>query len=140
VLPREPTPEPKRKSLASGLPEAVFGGPPALVYHPAAELHERPLIRTHVEPQFPAGATVPEGRVRLRLFIGADGNVDEVRIDSVEPQGAFGAAAAQAFAGATFTPGKIGGKPVKSLMTIEVLFGAPVPLDPRRAASFAMPR
>jgi periplasmic protein TonB len=121
------------------LPEPVFGGPSALVYHPATELHERPLIRTHVEPQFPGGATVPQGRVVLRLFIGDDGSVDEVRVDAAEPQGVFGTAAAQAFAGATFTPGKIGGKPVKSLMTIEVLFGAPVPLDPQ-GASFAMPR
>jgi hypothetical protein len=96
-------------------------------YYPTHLLDERPQIRAHVEPAFPEGA--PDfGRVALRLFIGADGRVEELAITESDPPGVFEQAAAQAFAPAQFTPGKIRGEAVKSLMTIEVFFGAPAPL------------
>lgn len=97
-------------------------------YYPARLLDERPQVRVHVEPAFPAGA--PEsGRVALRLFIGADGRVEEVAVTESDPPGVFEQAAAQAFGRAQFTPGKIRGEVVKSLMSIEVLFGAPAALQ-----------
>lgn len=96
-------------------------------YYPAHLLDERPQVRVHVEPAFPPEA--PEsGRVKLQLFIDADGRVEEIVVIESEPQGVFEYAAAQAFARAHFTPGKLRGEAVKSLMAIEVLFGMPTPL------------
>jgi TonB family protein len=94
-------------------------------YYPTHVLDERPQVRVHVEPSFPENAPVDSGRVVLSLFIGEDGRVEEVAVTESVPAGVFEQVAAQAFAAAQFTPGKMGGKPVKSLMTIEVLFGAP---------------
>jgi outer membrane biosynthesis protein TonB len=54
--------------------------------------------------------------------------VEEVLVTQAEPPGVFEQAAAHAFAAARFTPGKIGGKPVKTSLVIEVLFGTPVPI------------
>lgn len=97
-------------------------------YYPSPLLDERPQIQMHVEPEFPAGAPVATGRVLVHLHIGIDGRVEEVLVTQAEPPGVFEQAAADAFAAARFTPGKIGGQPVKTSLVIEVLFGAPVPI------------
>ena len=97
-------------------------------YYPSPLLDERPQIQVHVEPEFPAGSPVASGRVLVHLHIGIDGRVEEVVVTHAEPPGVFEQAAAEAFAAARFTPGKIRGQPVKSSLVIEVLFGAPVPL------------
>lgn len=96
-------------------------------YHRAAELDQRPQIRVHVEPQFPALALAPTGRAVLRLYIDEAGEVDEVAIESADVTGAFAEAARKAFAAARYYPGVKDGKPVKSLVRIEVLFGLPPP-------------
>lgn len=95
-------------------------------YYSTNLLDEPPQVRVHVDPAFPLGAP-DTGRVMLRLFIGTDGLVEEIVVEESEPPGIFERAAAQAFAAAQFTPGKIRGEAVKTLMTIEVLFGAPLP-------------
>jgi TonB family protein len=100
--------------------------PPA--YYPSPLLDERPQIQMHVEPEFPAGAPVASGRVLVHLHIGIDGRVEEVLVTQAEPPGVFEQAAAEAFAVARFTPGKIRGQPVKTSLVIEVLFGVPVPI------------
>jgi protein TonB len=97
------------------------------LYLPAAELDEKPLVRTSVEPEYPQGAT-SEGRVVLRLFINEAGGVDEVAVASAEPAEIFAQPAVKAFASALFTPGRKDGIPVKSSTTVEVLFGAPPPV------------
>jgi protein TonB len=112
-------------------PEGIV--PPAS-YYPAHLLDERPQIRTHVEPAFPAAAPVPSGRVRLRLYIGEDGRVEQIAVMQSDPPGVFEASATAAFAGAQFTPGKVRGSAVKSQMTIELFFGSPVPLADSRTA------
>lgn len=119
-----------------GAPAAAAGtGPvPAPKYHRAAELDQRPQIRVHVEPQFPALALAPTGRVVLRLYVNEAGEVDEVAVESADATGAFAEAARKAFAGARYYPGVKDGKPVKSLVRIEVLFGLPPP--PAAAATF----
>jgi TonB family protein len=103
---------------------------PAPRYYAVHELDERPLILTHVEPQFPAGITPGSGRVTLRLYIGEQGGVEAIDALDAEPAGIFEAAAAQAFAAARFRPGMLRGAAVKSTLTLEVLFGAPLPADP----------
>lgn len=112
---------------------------PADVYYPADQLDERPQVRAHVEPQFPQEAHVTEGRLRLHLYIGTDGAVEKVDIREAMPPDIFDRAALAAFSAARFTAGKKGGVPVKSRLTIEVLFGAPAPLT-QSAAAFGAPR
>lgn len=113
-----PRPMPK-PAPAKGLP-----GPR---YLPVEELDRRPLIQTHVEPHFPALALAPTGRVVLRLYVGEDGTVERIAVESGDPTGAFEAAARQAFGSARFLPGMKGGVAVRSLLRIEVLFGSPHP-------------
>ena len=100
---------------------------PAPRYYRAAELDQRPQIRVHVEPKFPALALVPTGRVVLRLYVNEAGEMDEVAVESADTTGDFAEAARQAFAAARYTPGIKDGRPVKSLVRIEVLFGLPPP-------------
>lgn len=124
---------------ASPRPAAQRRAAPAPIYYPVSDLDERPLVRVHVEPQFPAAAPVPEGWVQVELYIGEDGAVDKVRVTDAQPRGVFEAPAIAAFGAARFTPGRKGGMPVRSRLAIEVLFGAPAPLT-QHAAAFSAPR
>ena len=84
----------------------------------------RPLIMTHVMPEYPADIiSGARGRVVLRLFISADGTLDNLQVAHAEPRGVFDQAAVDAFARARFTPGKKNGEAVPSLILIEVTFG-----------------
>ena len=119
------------------LPPAKLAAPAAGVpraprYLAAHELDRRPQVLSHVEPQFPALALVPTGRVVLRLYIDESGAVDAVAAESTDRTGAFEAAAREAFAAARFLPGIKDGVPVKSLVRIEVLFGSPHPENASR--------
>lgn len=133
-------PAERRAQLARPAARAASGTPPAPVYYPVRELDERPLVRTHVEPQFPAGVLEGERRIALELFIGPDGAVEQIALLSPGPHGAFEAAALKAFSAAHFTPGRKSGIAVRSRMALEVLFGEPVPLAAGRAAAFSAPR
>lgn len=110
---------------------AVRRAVPAERYFGAHELDERPLILNHVEPSFPAEAGDASGRVRLELLISAQGAVDAVNILDAQPAGLFELAAQEAFAEARFRPGMRRGAAVKSALTLELLFGEPLPPDPR---------
>ena len=99
----------------------------ASIYYPASQLDQRPQIKVHIEPAFPHDAAVSSGRVVLRLYIGEQGEVEKMAIVEAEPPGAFEKSALDAFAAARFSPGIKTGVPVKSLVTIELLFGAPAP-------------
>ena len=116
AIPPEPQPAPRRSGLLR-----------APRYFMAEELDRRPLIQSQVEPQFPALALAPMGRVVLRLYVGEDGRVERIAVESDDPTGAFGAAARAAFGPARFLPGMKDGLAVKALLRIEVLFGAPHP-------------
>ena len=104
-------------------------------YYAPHELDQRPLVLTHIEPAFPAGAPVQSGVVKLRLYLGADGRVEEIDIFESQPAGVFESAAAQAFAAARFTPGMRRGKAVPAVLVLELQFGAPLAADPRVARS-----
>jgi TonB family protein len=101
-------------------------------YYRASELTERPAPLARVQPRFPDGA--PEtGRLKMRLYINETGTVDAIDITEAEPEGVFEQAAAEAFAAARFRPGHKDGNPVKSQISLEVSFGAPLALPtPRR--------
>lgn len=115
---------------APGLPAL-----PTARYYAAHELDERPLILTHVEPQFPSAPTPGVGRVTLQLYIGEEGRVEAIDVFDAEPTGIFEAAAAQAFTAARFRPGMRDGAAVKSTLMLEVLFGAAPPADPASTRS-----
>lgn len=104
-------------------------------YYAPHELDQRPLVLTHVEPVFPAGAPVHSGLVKLRLYVSADGRVEEIDIYEAQPAGVFEAAAAKAFADARFTPGMRRGIAVPSVLSLELQFGTPLEVDPRVARS-----
>ena len=84
---------------------AARGVPSAPRYLAAHELDRKPQVLSHVEPNFPALALAPTGRVVLRLYIAEDGGVDAVAVESADRTGAFEAAAREAFAQARFLPG-----------------------------------
>jgi TonB family protein len=112
--------------------QAARGVPPVPRYYAAHELDRRPQIMSNVEPDFPALALGPTGRVVLRLYINEAGRVDAVAVESADRTGAFDNAARDAFARAHFLPGMKGGVPVNALMRIEVLFGSPHPENAAR--------
>jgi TonB family protein len=120
-------------AAAKPAPQPASGLVASPRYLPASELDEKPQIRTRPEPEFPAGARAGSGRVVLRLYISDSGSVDEIAVVRAEPEPAFEEPAVRAFASALFTPGRLRGVPVRSMVTIEVLFGAMLPLDAARA-------
>jgi len=124
VLPEAAEPKPQAPSRLASPASSVARAPRYLA---AQELDRRPQILSHVEPNFPALALVPTGRVVLRLYIDEDGSVDAVATESADRSGAFEAAAREAFAAARFLPGIKDGVPVKALLRVEVLFGSPHP-------------
>ena len=129
LAPSEPAAPAKTAAPAA---RPAFGAAPPLErrerYVPASELDEKPQIRTAVEPRFPADAPVREGRVVLRLHIGESGAVDDIAVVRAEPASVFEEAALEAFAQAAFTPGRKDGRAVKSALTLELLFGAALPV------------
>lgn len=127
-------PAPAQPQPLAPAPQARPGKaiPPVPRYFAAHELDRRPQIMSNVEPDFPALALAPTGRVVLRLYIDENGLVDTVAVESADRTGAFDVAAREAFSGARFLPGIKGGVPVKSLMRIEVLFGSPHPENAAR--------
>ena len=60
-------------------------------------------------------------RAELSLFIGSDGQVIRVRLDTPLPEALEGEAR-RAFLGTRFTPGELNGRPVRSLIRVEVQF------------------
>lgn len=104
-------------------------------YYAPHELDQRPQVLTHIEPAFPAGAPVQTGVVKLHLYLGANGRVEEIDIFESRPAGVFESAAAQAFAAVRFTPGMRRGKAVPAVLTLELQFGTPLEVDPRVARS-----
>ena len=105
-------------------PKAGLAHAAEVRYWPAEKLDVRPQIRTHVMPEYPKDLPAGvRGRVVLELFIAADGTLDRVRVSRAEPRGRFEHATVKAFSRARFTPGLRKGRPVPSLVRIEVTFG-----------------
>lgn len=132
--PIAPAPRPAPRRAAPAKPSGAVPALPAERYFAAHELDERPLILNHVEPAFPEEAGNASGRVRLELLISAAGAIDAVHILDARPAGLFEEAARDAFAEARFRPGMRSGAAVKSSVTLELLFGEPLPSDPRISA------
>ena len=117
---------PEQDQARAELPGAGLLATP--FYYPVSQLDQRPQIAAQIEPEFPSGATAARGRVLLRLYVGAQGEVEKIAVLEADPSGAFEKSALDAFAAARFAPGIKNGVPVRSLLTIEVLFGEPAPV------------
>lgn len=124
VQPDPPAPPAARPGRTPGIPRRPEPRLPAQPYIPSDELDVRPLIMTHVMPEYPAGIlSGARGRVVLELFVSAEGTLDGLHVAHAEPRGVFEQAALEAFSRARFTPGRKNGQAVGSLIVIEVTFG-----------------
>ena len=96
--------------------------PPAPAYLPGSSLDLGPQPIGEIEPEYPDAANLQEGRVVVRVLISETGSVDNVAVVRSAPAGLFEQAALEAFGKAQFSPGRAGGTPVKSQITVEVHF------------------
>jgi protein TonB len=105
-------------------------------YVPRQYLSTVPSPVTDVQVPFPEGLKGEfSRRVQLSLFIDERGVVQRVRIDESSGETALEDAARDTFRQTRFTPGHIYGKPVRSLIRVEVDFEAqriPVPAPAAR--------
>ena len=109
----------------------------ALDYVPRALLSVAPTPVQAVEVPFPSAVEdVLHVRGELSLFIDERGVVQRVRVDGSPIPPVLEDAARNAFLRARFTPGEVDGRPVRSLIRIEVNFDAELePATPDRPAS-----
>ena len=77
---------------------------------------------------------IPSGKVILKVWITELGNVASVDVEKSDMPEAVSASAAAAFGKLRFVPGEINGRPVGSMMRIEVIYddgAGPLPEDRR---------
>ncbi|MEO8807170.1 MAG: energy transducer TonB [Burkholderiaceae bacterium] len=103
-------------------PAVAPGLPPAPAYLMASRLDPGPHPIDEVDPAYPENANLQEGSVVLRLLISEAGAVDNVAVVRAYPAGLFDQSALEAFGRARFSPGMRFGIPVKSQITVEVMF------------------
>ncbi|HZQ71498.1 MAG TPA: energy transducer TonB [Burkholderiales bacterium] len=141
ALPVPPAPTPTKRDTAparEAAPEPVLQllpVPEVPRYFTASELDRRPAPLGEIFPQFPAGAAVRQGTVRLRVLVNESGTVDGVSVVSAAPAGVFDASAVAAFGGARYSPGMRGGMAVKSQLVLEVDYADPIPAQQRFASN-----
>ena len=100
---------------------------------PAALLKQGPSVAGAVNIFRPAGELDHTAvTVYLTLFIDEQGSLVRASADDPEHYPAFAKAAIESFSSATFTPGRIGQRAVKSSMRIEVVFEPEVPVPTSR--------
>lgn len=97
---------------------------PLQTYYPAKELDQRPNPLIPVVPQVPDGADPGDVVVVLRLWVSDSGRVDRAQVLTASMDERFAKNALSAFDDARFQPGIKDGRPVGSLLTIEVVFHA----------------
>ena len=113
----EPRPAAERALGADLLPI------PAPAYYTTDQLTKRPQPTsqpTLLAPEL--GPAIPSGKVILKLWINELGNVASVEVEKSELPEAISATAAAAFGKLRFVPGQINGRPVGTLMRIEVIY------------------
>lgn len=115
------------------VPDARTVPPPAAPQPAAApaylargELTAPALLLSDVQVPFPDDVEgIVDLKVRVSLFVEADGSVARVRLDTPGVHPAFVRTVTEAFAGARFEPGRVGDQPVRALVRLEVEFHAP---------------
>jgi len=94
---------------------------PLLGYYPAARLNRMPAaISTFDIQPSPGGDTGIGGKMTIRVWIGAKGGIDNVRVLASGLPAAYEEAALAAFEKMRFEPGEINGAPVRSWVDIVI--------------------
>lgn len=116
-----PAPEPVTTEIdTSDLVRTTLGREAKLA--PAAKLvlteemvDEPPRVMEKTEPRYPLAARerAIEGKVRVRVLVGRDGEVERVHVVEAEPKGVFERATERAVRRWRFEPGAFRGEPVK---------------------------
>jgi protein TonB len=95
-----------------------------LTYYSARDVDVHPRALREVVPVYPdeADRQRVSGKLRLQLKLQADGRVSDIEVLSATPPGVFNESALQAFRDARFSPAQKNGRPVRSLVQIEVVY------------------
>ncbi|MFP5381170.1 MAG: energy transducer TonB [Gammaproteobacteria bacterium] len=109
---------------ATPAPELAISSGADLTYYRSRELDTPLRALREVLPEYPAEAhrLRQSGKVRLQLKLEADGQVSDVEILGADPPGVFDESARTAFRVARFAPPQKGGRPVRALVVIEVVY------------------
>lgn len=109
---------------ATSAPELAISSGADLTYYRSRELDTPLRALREVLPEYPAEAhrLRQSGKVRLQLKLEADGQVSGVEILGADPPGVFDESARTAFRVARFAPPQKGGRPVRALVVIEVVY------------------
>ncbi|MDR2076191.1 MAG: TonB family protein [Desulfovibrio sp.] len=116
-----PRQEPSPAQTAPGPQPRQIGG---LSAYDQDHLDQRPFLSRRVEPEYPARAKQMriEGAVTVELVVDAAGLPRSCAVRSAEPPGYFEEAALKAAREMRFSPGKIKGVPVNTLVRLPFAF------------------
>lgn len=119
-----PQPAPVAASPAASAPVAAITSSVDLTFYSARDLDVHPRALREIVPDYPYDADRQRlsGKVRLQLKLEADGRVRDIEIVSANPPGVFDESAIRAFRDARFAPAQKGGRPVRALVVIEVVY------------------
>jgi len=96
---------------------------PAPTYYTTDQLTKRPQPTSDPRLDVPEiGPIFASGKVILRVWINELGKVDSVDVEKSDLADAISATAAAAFARLRFVPGELDGRPVGTMMRIEVTY------------------
>jgi TonB family protein len=96
---------------------------PAPAYYTTDQLTKRPQPTSQPSLLAPElGPAIPSGKMILKLWINERGKVASAEVEKSELPEAISASAAAAFGKLHFEPGQINGRPVGTLMRIEVIY------------------
>jgi hypothetical protein len=96
---------------------------PAPGYYTTDQLTKRPQPTSQPRLLAPElGPAIPSGKIILKLWINELGNVASAEVEKSELPESMSASAAAAFGKLRFEPGQINGRPVGTLMRIEVIY------------------
>jgi protein TonB len=124
AAPADPRPAPVAALPAAPAPLATITSSVDLTFHTARDLDVQPRALREIVPDYPSDADRRRlsGKVRLQLKLEADGRVSDIGIVSASPPGVFDESAIKAFRAARFAPAQKGGRPVRALVVIEVVY------------------
>ena len=119
-----PAPQADGPPAHGPVPEAALTSSVDLNYYTARELDVQPHALRVIRPDYPVEADRQKlsGTLRLQLKLEADGRVSDLSVVSATPPGVFEQSAIKAFRDARFVPAQKNGRPVRSLIVIEVVY------------------
>ena len=120
AAPRPAAARPRAQRRAEGIGLLPLAAP---AYYATDQLSKRPQPLAAADVETPEiRAVVASGKMVLRLWIDPSGAVVEVDVEKSDLPAMFARTAIAAFKALRFTPGEIDGRPVGTLMRIEVSY------------------